>query len=251
YRQALDEALAEELERDPNVFLMGEEVAEYHGAYKVSQGLLERFGPKRIIDTPISENGLAGLGVGAAMTGLRPIIEFMTFSFSLVAFDQVVNNAPNMLMMSGGQFNIPITFRGPNGPDHQLGATHSHATECLYANAPGLKICTPASPRDAKGLLKTAVRDNNPVLVLEAELLYSSKGMVESPDEELLIPLGEAEVKREGSDVSILCYAQTVPLALSAAEKLEDDDISSEVVDLLSIKSQDEDTIYQSITKTH
>ena len=217
YRQALNEALAEELERDPNVFLMGEEVAEYHGAYKVSQGLLERFGPKRIIDTPISENGFAGLGVGAAMAGLRPIIEFMTFSFSLVAFDQVVNNAPNMLTMSGGQFNIPITFRGPNGPAHQLGATHSHATEYFYANVPGLKICTPATPRDAKGLLKTAVRDDNPVLVLEAELLYSSKGMVEPPDEELLIPLGQAEVKREGSDVSIICYAQTVPLALAVA----------------------------------
>jgi pyruvate dehydrogenase E1 component beta subunit len=198
YRQALNEALAEELARDPNVFLMGEEVAEYKGAYKVSQGLLERFGPKRIIDTPISENGFAGLGVGAAMVGLRPIIEFMTFSFSLVAFDQVVNNAPNMLTMSGGQFNIPITFRGPNGPAHQLGGTHSHATECLYANVPGLKVCTPATPRDAKGLLKTAVRDNNPVLVLESELLYSSKGMIEPAETELLIPLGEAEVKREG-----------------------------------------------------
>ena len=220
YRQALNEALAEELERDPNVFLMGEEVAEYNGAYKVSQGLLDRFGPKRIIDTPISENGFAGMGVGAAMVGLRPIIEFMTFSFSLVAFDQVVNNAPNMLTMSGGQFNIPITFRGPNGPAHQLGATHSHATECLYANVPGLKICTPATPRDAKGLLKTAIRDNNPVLVLESELLYSSKGMVEPDDYELLIPLGEAELKREGSDVTIICYAQTVPLALAAAETL-------------------------------
>ena len=217
YRQALNEALAEELERDPNVFLMGEEVAEYQGAYKVSQGLLQRFGPRRIIDTPISENGFAGLGVGAAMVGLRPIIEFMTFSFSLVAFDQVVNNAPNMFTMSGGQFNIPITFRGPNGPAHQLGATHSHATENFYASVPGLKVCTPATPRDAKGLLKTAVRDNNPVLVLEAELLYSSKGMVEPPDEELLIPLGKAEVKREGSDVSIICYSQTVPLALKVA----------------------------------
>ena len=198
YRQALNEALAEELERDANVFLMGEEVAQYNGAYKVSQGLLDRFGEKRIVDTPISENGFAGLGIGAAMVGLRPVIEFMTFSFSLVAFDQVVNNAPNMLTMSGGQFNIPITFRGPNGPAHQLGATHSHATECLYANFPGLKICTPATPRDAKGLLKTAIRDNNPVLVLECELLYSSKGMVEPEDQELLIPLGEAEIKREG-----------------------------------------------------
>ena len=251
YRQALNEALAEELERDADVFLMGEEVAEYNGAYKVSQGLLERFGPKRIIDTPISENGFAGMGVGAAMCGLRPIIEFMTFSFSLVAFDQVVNNAPNMLTMSGGQFNIPITFRGPNGPAHQLGATHSHATECLYANVPGLKICTPATPRDAKGLLKTAVRDNNPVLVLEAELLYSSKGLVEPLETELLIPLGEAEVKREGSDVTVICYAQTVPLALAAAEKLEDEDISAEIVDLRSIKPLDEQTIFASIAKTH
>ncbi len=239
YRQALNEALAEELERDPNVFLMGEEVAEYNGAYKVSQGLLERFGSKRIIDTPISENGFAGLGVGAAMVGLRPIIEFMTFSFSFVAFDQVVNNAPNMLTMSGGQFNIPITFRGPNGPAHQLGATHSHATECLYANVPGLKVCTPATPRDAKGLLKTAVRDNNPVLVLEAELLYSSKGMIEPAETELLIP------------VTVVCYAQTVPLALAVAEKFEDEDISVEVLDLRSIKPLDERAIYDSIAKTH
>ena len=251
YRQALNEALAEELERDPNVFLMGEEVAEYNGAYKVSQGLLDRFGPERIIDTPISENGFAGMGVGAAMVGLRPIIEFMTFSFSLVAFDQVVNNAPNMLTMSGGQFNIPITFRGPNGPAHQLGATHSHATECLYANVPGLKICTPATPRDAKGLLKTAIRDNNPVLVLECELLYSSKGMVEPLDHDLLIPLGEAEVKREGSDVTIICYAQTVPLALAAAARLEEEDISAEVIDLRSIKPLDEAAIYRSVSKTH
>jgi pyruvate dehydrogenase E1 component beta subunit len=251
YRQALNEALAEELQRDPNVFLMGEEVAEYNGAYKVSQGLLERFGSKRIIDTPISENGFAGLGVGAAMVGLRPIIEFMTFSFSFVAFDQVVNNAPNMLTMSGGQFNIPITFRGPNGPAHQLGATHSHATESLYANVPGLKVCTPATPRDAKGLLKTAVRDNNPVLVLEAELFYSSKGMIEPAETELLIPLGEAEVKREGSDVTVVCYAQTVPLALAVAEKFEDEDISVEVLDLRSIKPLDERAIYDSVAKTH
>ncbi len=251
YRQALNEALAEELDRDPNVFLMGEEVAEYNGAYKVSQGLLERFGPRRIIDTPISENGFAGLGVGAAMVGLRPIIEFMTFSFSLVAFDQVVNNAPNMLTMSGGQFNIPITFRGPNGPAHQLGATHSHATECLYANVPGLKVCTPATPRDAKGLLKTAVRDNNPVLVLESELLYSSKGMIEPAETELLIPLGEAEIKREGSDVTVICYAQTVPLALAAAQQLEDEDISIEVLDLRTIKPLDEQAIFNSVSKTH
>lgn len=251
YRQALNEALAEELERDANVFLMGEEVAQYNGAYKVSQGLLDRFGAKRIVDTPISENGFAGLGIGAAMVGLRPVIEFMTFSFSLVAFDQVVNNAPNMLTMSGGQFNIPITFRGPNGPAHQLGATHSHATECLYANFPGLKICTPATPRDAKGLLKTAIRDNNPVLVLESELLYSSKGMVEPEDQELLIPLGEAEIKREGSDVTIVCYAQTVALALKAAEALEEEEISAEVLDLRSIKPLDLGAILRSVSKTH
>ncbi len=251
YRQALNEALAEELERDPNVFLLGEEVAQYNGAYKVSQGLLDRFGPTRIIDTPISEDGFAGMGVGAAMVGLRPIVEFMTFSFSLVAFDQVVNNAPNMLTMSGGQFNIPIVFRGPNGPAHQLGATHSHATECLYANFPGLKICTPATPRDAKGLLKTAIRDNNPVLVLESELLYSSKGMIESADEDLLIPLGHAEIKREGSDLTIICYAQTVPMALAAAEALEEEEISAEVLDLRSIKPLDEKMIYASVSKTH
>ena len=251
YRQALNEALAEEIERDPNVFLMGEEVAEYNGAYKVSQGLLDRFGPERIIDTPISENGFAGLGIGAAMAGLRPIIEFMTFSFSFVAFDQVVNNAPNMLTMSGGQFNIPITFRGPNGPAHQLGATHSHATECLYSNVPGLKICTPATPRDAKGLLKTAVRDNNPVLVLECELFYSHKGEIEEEDEELLIPLGKAETKREGSDVTILCYAQTVPMALKAAEDLAKDKVNAEVIDLRSIKPLDWEAVFASITKTH
>jgi pyruvate dehydrogenase E1 component beta subunit len=251
YRQALNEALAEELERDPNVFLMGEEVAEYQGAYKVSAGLLQRFGPKRVIDTPISENGFAGLGIGAAMVGLRPIIEFMTFSFSLVAFDQVVNNAPNMFMMSGGQFNIPITFRGPNGPAHQLAATHSHATENFYASVPGLKVCTPATPRDAKGLLKSAVRDDNPVLVLEAELLYSSKGMVEPPDEDLLIPLGKADVKREGDDVTVICYAQTVPIALKVAAQLEEEDISAEVVDLRSIKPLDETAIFDSVAKTH
>jgi pyruvate dehydrogenase E1 component beta subunit len=251
YRQALNEALAEEIERDPNVFLMGEEVAEYNGAYKVSQGLLDRFGPTRIIDTPISENGFAGLGIGAAMVGLRPIIEFMTFSFSLVAFDQIVNNAPNMLTMSGGQFNIPITFRGPNGPAHQLGATHSHATECLYANIPGLKVCTPATPRDAKGLLKTAVRDNNPVIVLECELFYSHKGPVEPSDEELLIPLGEAEIKREGGDVTIICYAQTVPMALAAAETLAEEGINAEVLDLRSIRPLDERAILESVSKTH
>lgn len=251
YRQALNEALTEELERDPNVFLMGEEVAEYNGAYKVSQGLLDRFGPKRIVDAPISEGGFAGLGIGAAMVGLRPVIEFMTFSFSLVAFDQVANNAPNMLTMSGGQFHVPITFRGPNGPAHQLGATHSHSTESLFANFPGLKICVPATPRDAKGLLKTAIRDDNPVLVLESEMLYNTKGYVEPEDQELLIPLGLAEIKREGSDVTILCYAQTVRMALEAAKLLSEDGIRAEVLDLRSIKPLDLNAILTSVAKTH
>ncbi|MEO6847393.1 MAG: pyruvate dehydrogenase complex E1 component subunit beta [Chthoniobacterales bacterium] len=251
YRQALTEALTEEMERDPNVFLMGEEVAEYNGAYKVSQGLLDKFGPKRVIDTPISEAGFAGMGVGAAMVGLRPVIEFMTFSFSLVAFDQVVNNAPNMLTMSGGQLHVPMTFRGPNGPAHALGATHSHATESLFANFPGLKICTPATPRDAKGLLKTAIRDNNPVLVLECEMHYNLKGPVEDEDVELLIPLGSAEIKREGSDVTIICYALTVPMALKAAEELSAEGINAEVLDLRSIRPLDLDTILASVAKTH
>lgn len=252
YRDAINEALAEELARDERVFLMGEEVAQYDGAYKASKGLLQRFGPERIIDTPIAEAGFAGLGVGAAMCGLRPIVEFMTFSFSLVAFDQIVNNAANMLTMSGGQFNIPIVFRGPNGPAHQLGATHMQATECLYANFPGLKVCTPATPRDMKGLLKTAVRDDNPVLVLESELLYSTKGAVEPPDEDVLVPLGSANVLREGNDVTILSYAQTVRLALAAAETLEKEDgIHAEVVDLRSIKPLDLETVLRSVSKTH
>ena len=251
YRQAVNEALAEEMERDPNVFLMGEEVAEYNGAYKISQGLLEKFGSKRVIDTPIAEAGFAGLGVGAAMVGLRPVIEFMTFSFSLVAFDQIVNNAPNMLTMSGGQFHIPIVFRGPNGPAHQLGATHSHATENFYSNVPGLKVVTPATPRDAKGLLKTAIRDDNPVLVLESEMLYSTKGMVDDLGEDLLVPLGKAAIHRPGTDVTILCYAQTVRMALAAAETLAGLGINAEVLDLRSIKPLDLNAVLESVAKTH
>jgi pyruvate dehydrogenase E1 component beta subunit len=251
YRQAVNEALEEEMLRDPNVFLVGEEVAEYNGAYKVSQGLLDKFGPKRVLDTPISEAGFAGLGIGAAMVGLRPVVEFMTFSFSLVAFDQVANNAPNMLTMSGGQFNIPIVFRGPNGPAHQLGATHSHATEPLYSNFPGLKIAIPATPRDAKGLLKTAIRDDNPVLVLESELLYNTTGPIEDKEFELLIPLGQGEIKREGSDVTIVCYAQTVRMALAAAETLAGQGVNAEVLDLRSIKPLDLNLILESVSKTH
>jgi pyruvate dehydrogenase E1 component beta subunit len=243
--------MEEEMQRDANVFLLGEEVAEYNGAYKVSQGLLEKFGSLRVLDTPISEAGFAGLAIGAAMAGLRPIVEFMTFSFSLVAFDQVVNNAPNMLTMSGGQFHIPIVFRGPNGPAHQLGATHSHATESLFANAPGLKIAVPATPRDAKGLLKTAIRDDNPVLVLESELLYNTTGTVEDPELELLIPLGKGEVKRSGTDVTLICYAQTVPMAMSAAEYMATQGISVEVLDLRSIKPLDLDLIFSSVSQTH
>jgi pyruvate dehydrogenase E1 component beta subunit len=251
YRQAVNEALDEEMQRDPDVFLMGEEVAEYNGAYKVSQGLLDKFGPRRVLDTPISEGGFAGLGIGAAMVGLRPVVEFMTFSFSLVAFDQVVNNAPNMLTMSGGQFNIPIVFRGPNGPAHQLGATHSHATESLFANFPGLKIAVPGTPRDAKGLLKTAIRDDNPVLVLESELLYNLTGPVEDKELELLIPLGKGEIKRAGADVTIICYAQTVRMALAAADTLAGQGIQAEVLDLRSIKPLDLDLILNSVSKTH
>jgi len=251
YRQAVNEALDEEMQRDPNVFLLGEEVAEYNGAYKVSQGLLDKFGPKRVLDTPISEGGFAGLGIGAAMVGLRPVVEFMTFSFSLVAFDQLVNNAPNMLTMSGGQFNVPIVFRGPNGPAHQLGATHSHATEPLYANFPGLKIAIPGTPRDAKGLLKTAIRDDNPVLVLESELLYNLTGPIEDKEVELLIPLGKGEIKRQGADVTLICYAQTVRLALAAAQTLAGQGIQAEVLDLRSIKPLDLDLILNSVSKTH
>jgi pyruvate dehydrogenase E1 component beta subunit len=204
-----------------------------------------------VLDTPISEGGFAGLGIGAAMVGLRPVVEFMTFSFSLVAFDQVVNNAPNMLTMSGGQFNIPIVFRGPNGPAHQLGATHSHATEPLYANFPGLKIAIPGTPRDAKGLLKTAIRDDNPVLVLESELLYNLTGPIEDKEVELLIPLGKGEIKREGADVTIICYAQTVRMALAAAETLAGQGVHAEVLDLRSIKPLDLDLILNSVSKTH
>jgi pyruvate dehydrogenase E1 component beta subunit len=250
YREAINQAIAEEMKRDERVFLMGEEVAQFHGAYKVTQGLLEKFGPKRIIDTPISETGFAGLGIGAAMMGLRPIVEFMTWSFSYVAFDQIINNAANMLYMSGGLINVPIVFRGPANGGVNVGATHSHTPENFYANAPGLKVICPATAYDAKGLMKSAIRDNDPVCVLENTILYNDKG--EIPNEEYLIPLGKADIKRVGSDLTIVAHGRAVITALKAAEILANEHkINAEVVDLRSIRPLDEDTIINSVIKTN
>ncbi len=249
FREALREAMQEEMRRDPNVFLMGEEVAEYNGAYKVSQGMLEEFGPKRVIDTPISELGFAGIGVGAAMVGLRPIIEFMTFNFSLVAIDQVVNSAAKMLSMSGGQFNIPIVFRGPSGNAGQLGAQHSQCFENWYANCPGLKVVTPSCAYDAKGLLKTAIRDNDPVIFMESELMYGNKGEV--PEHEYLIPIGKADIKRKGSDVTIVSFGKMVNLCLEACHALESEGIQAEMIDLMSLRPIDYDTLVESVKKTN
>src|SRR5256885_15887308 len=229
-RDALNNALREELARDQNVFLMGEEVAEYQGAYKVTRGLLETFGPKRVIDTPITELGFAGLGVGAAMAGLRPIIEFMTFNFSLLATDQIINSAAKMLYMSGGQFKMPIVFRGPNGSAYQVSSQHSQAFEAFYANFPGLKVVMPSTAADAKGLLKSAIRDDNPVIFLEQERMYGLKGEVPE-DDDFTIPLGVADVKREGSDVTIVARSLMVPIALQAADQLEKEGVSCEVID--------------------
>lgn len=252
YREALNQALAEEMARDESVFLMGEEVAEYDGAYKVSKGLLDQFGPQRIVDSPISELGFAGLGVGAAMVGLRPIIEFMTFNFSILALDQVINAAAKLRYMSGGQFSIPMVFRGPNGAALQLSAQHSQACETWYVHAPGIKVVTPATPADAKGLLKAAIRDNDPVAFMEGELLYNMKGEVPDPEDgDFVIPLGLADVKREGSDVSILTHGKMVHVALQAAEKMAKDGIQAEVVDLRSLRPLDVDTILASVRKTH
>ncbi|GIV44896.1 MAG: pyruvate dehydrogenase subunit beta [Bacteroidia bacterium] len=249
FREALREAMQEEMRRDPNVFLMGEEVAEYNGAYKVSQGMLEEFGPQRVIDTPISELGFAGIGVGAAMVGLRPIIEFMTFNFSLVAIDQVINSAAKMLSMSGGQYNVPIVFRGPSGNAGQLGAQHSQCFENWYANCPGLKVVTPSTPYDAKGLLKTAIRDNDPVIFMESELMYGNKGEV--PDHEYLIPIGKADVKRQGTDVTIISFGKMVHVALDACKALESEGIQAEMIDLRSLRPIDYDTIVESVKKTN
>src|ERR1700689_4456387 len=226
FRDALREAMIEEMERDPNVFLMGEEVGHYQGAYKVSEGLLERFGERRVIDTPIAEGGFAGIGIGAAMVGLRPIIEFMTWNFSAVAFDQILCNAAKLRQMSGGQFNCPIVLRGPNASARQVGSQHSHAMEHIYATVPGLKVIAPAFPADAKGLLKTAVRDDNPVLVMESETLYSIKGDV--PEDQDAIPLGKATVVREGTDCTVVAYSRMTHVAIDAAERLAKTDVSVE-----------------------
>jgi len=252
YREALNQALAEEMERDESVFLMGEEVAEYDGAYKVSKGLLDRFGDRRIVDSPISELGFAGLGVGAAMVGLRPVIEFMTFNFSLLALDQVINSAAKMYYMSGGQIHVPMVFRGPTGAALQLSAQHSQACHTWYVHSPGIKVVTPATPADAKGLLKAAIRDEDPVAFMEGEMLYNIKGEVPDPEDgDFLIPLGKAEVKREGSDVSIITFGAPVHLALAAAGKMEKEGISVEVLDLRSLRPLDVDAILDTVAKTN
>ena len=249
YRDALREAMTEEMERDDRVFLMGEEVGHYQGAYKVSEGMLEKFGDKRVIDTPIAEGGFAGIGVGAAMVGLRPIIEFMTWNFSAVAFDQILNNAAKVRQMSGGQFNCPIVFRGPNASARQVGSQHSTAMEHFYATVPGLKVIAPAFPADAKGLLKAAIRDDNPVLLMESETLYGIKGDV--PDDVEAYELGQARVVREGTDVTIVAYSRMTHVALDAAKALEKDGVACEIVDLRSLRPLDEDTIVASVAKTH
>jgi len=249
YRDALNQALREEMQRDADVFLMGEEVGVYQGAYKVSRGLLEEFGPKRVVDTPIAELGFAGIGVGAAMAGLRPVVEFMTWNFALLALDQIINSAAKMLYMSGGQLKMPIVFRGPNGAALQLGSQHSQAWESWLAHMPGLKVVAPATPADAKGLLKAAIRDDNPVIVLEGEMLYNTKGEV--PEGEHVVPIGRAEVKRGGSDVTLICHSKTVTVALKAAEQLQEQNVSAEVLDLRSLRPMDEPAILESIAKTN
>jgi pyruvate dehydrogenase E1 component beta subunit len=250
YRDALNQALREEMQRDDRVFLMGEEVGVYQGAYKVSKGLLQEFGEMRVVDTPITELGFAGVGVGAAMAGLRPIIEFMTWNFALLALDQVVNSAAKMLYMSGGQYPMPMVFRGPNGAALQLSAQHSQAWESWLAHIPGLKVVAPGTPYDAKGLLKSAVRDDNPVIVLEGEMLYNTKGEVPE-NEEVVIPLGQAEVKREGGDVSFLTWGKMVLVAQQAAEQLAKENIAAEIVDLRTLRPMDDEAIAASVRKTN
>lgn len=250
-RDALNQALREELIRDENVFIMGEEVAEYDGAYKVTRGLWKEFGDKRVVDAPITELGFAGLGVGAAMAGLRPVIEFMTWNFSILAADQIINHAAKMLYMSGGEFKVPIVFRGPTGSAFQVSSQHSQALESLYANFPGLKVVMPSTPADAKGLLKSAIRDDNPIVFMEQERMYGIKGEVPE-DSDLTIPLGVADVKREGTDCTIVARSMTVPMALEAAAKIEEQlGVSVEVIDPRTIKPLDIDTIAASVKKTN
>jgi pyruvate dehydrogenase E1 component beta subunit len=250
-REAINQAIDEEMARDENVFLMGEEVANYQGAYKVSQGLLEKWGPKRIVDTPIAEAGFAGLGVGAAMVGLRPIIEFMTWNFSLVAYDQIANNAAKMLSMTGGNFHVPIVFRGPGGAAHGLGATHSQALESIYAHFPGLKVVMPSSCKDAKGLLKSSIRDDNPVVFIESEVMYGDKG--EIPDGEYSIPLGVSEVKKEGKDVTIVSWSKILAhVVWKAVDVLQEElNVTIEVIDPRTIRPMDYDLIVESVKKTN
>ncbi len=249
FREAIAEAMSEEMRRDETIYLMGEEVAEYNGAYKASKGMLDEFGAKRVIDTPISELGFSGIAIGSAMNGNRPIVEFMTFNFSLVGIDQIINNAAKMRQMSGGQFNIPIVFRGPTASAGQLGATHSQAFESWYANCPGLKVIVPSNPKDAKGLLKAAIRDNDPVIFMESEQMYGDKGEV--PEGEYIIPIGVAEVKREGKDVTIVSFGKIIKEAYKAAEALEKENISCEIIDLRTIRPMDHKTIIESVKKTN
>lgn len=249
FREALNEAMCEEMRRDNSIVLLGEEVAEYNGAYKVSKGMLDEFGPKRIIDTPIAENGFSGIAVGAAMNGLRPIVEFMTWNFSLVAIDQIVNNAAKMYNMSGGQINIPIVFRGATGSAGQLAATHSQDFANWYANCPGLKVIQPSNPADAKGLLKSAIRDNDPVVFMESEQMYGDKGMV--PDGEYIIPIGVADVVKKGKDVTIAGFGKMMKIVKTAAEELEKMGISAEVIDLRTLRPIDYPTIIESVKKTN
>ena len=249
FREALREAMSEEMRTDKGIFLMGEEVAQYNGAYKVSQGMLDEFGPSRVIDTPISELGFAGIGVGAAMNGLRPIIEFMTFNFSLVAIDQVINSAAKMMSMSGGNFYVPIVFRGPTGSAGMLSSQHSQAFESWYANCPGLKVIVPSNPADAKGLLKAAIRDNDPVIFMESEQMYGDKGMV--PEGEYVMPIGVADIKKEGTDVTIVSFGKMMKIVYAAADELAKENINAEIIDLRTVRPIDYKTVIESVKKTN
>lgn len=249
FREALREGMSEEMRRDKSVFLLGEEVAEYNGAYKVSQGMLDEFGPKRVIDTPIAELGFTGIAVGASMNGLRPIVEFMTWNFAILAADQIINSAAKMLQMSGGQYHCPIVFRGGNGPAGQLGATHSQSFESFYANFPGLKVVVPSNPYDAKGLMKAAIRDNDPVVFLESEKMYGDKG--EIPEGEYIIPIGVADIKRKGTDVTLVTFGKIIKVVYEAADALEKEGISCEIIDLRSVRPIDYGAVVESIKKTN